>query len=462
MTLTASRIISTEELRRAVDTIPATIPPWMGQEGPRLELTIAPGMVRLARRDRNRAEQALERRFGERAKEVRALRSQGLYPGGMTGAKREGITTFTRQARSRMVRTLCTLDYAPLFEQGGQPAMVTLTLPGDWERIAPSAREFKKIVKRFQDRFEYSFGVKLIGVWKLEFQRRGAPHLHILMTPPAGRSRGDGLTFREWLGAAWAGCCKTAELLGPAEAVKHVNAGTGIDYDVRGQWADAKRIAIYYAKHGLYGAKEYQNQAPDLWVSSGTVGRFWGYWGLKKGGSTIDLDMRSIKHDPSPEERLAEVVEKCHGAGIPVSERLLSYAETHIIRADGMRIPTGLIDRHLPRHRHQRARRQRTGTDHGDLAGSQHERVRSGLRGEQHEQHATCRQRNARNAEHRSEYPREPGPRCGAGTARMCAIRKPQRRGQSEREHTEREPAQHIARAMPTVLEQLPRRSAHE
>lgn len=357
MSLTASRIISSEALRDAVASIPKTVPAWQGEEGPRLELTIAPGMVRLSRRDRNLAERALERRFGERADEVRALRQGGLYPGGMTGAKRDGITTFTRQARARMVRTLCTLDYAPLFDEDMQPAMVTLTLPGDWEKIAPTAAEFKKIIQRFLARFAYSWGRKLVGVWKLEFQRRGAPHLHILMTPPAGRSRGDGLTFREWLGLAWAGCCKTAELLGPDEAVKHVNAGTGIDYDERGQWADAKRIAVYYAKHGLYGAKEYQNQAPALWVEAGSVGRFWGYWGLRKGGATVDIDMRSLRHDPSPEERLEKVVTKCRDAGIPVTENLQKFAE-HRLSAHGEDHAYASLDRYIERYLRRRAREQ--------------------------------------------------------------------------------------------------------
>lgn len=332
MTLTASRIISADDLRDAVLSIPKTIPPWMGEEGPRLELTIAPGMVRLSRRDRGLAERALERRHGERADEVRALRDRGLYPGGMTGARREGITAFTRQARSRMVRTLCTLDYAPLFEDDQRPAMVTLTLPGDWEKIAPTAAEFKKIVNRFRAHFAHSWGAAIIGVWKLEFQRRGAPHLHILMTIPRGLSRGAGLAFREWLSLAWAGACQTSKVLGAAEAEKHVAAGTGVDYDPRGQWIDAKRIAVYYAKHGLYGAKEYQNQAPQLWVDHGSVGRFWGYWGLKKGGTTIDLDMRSIRHDPSPEERLNEVIEKCSAAGLEISAALLDHVKSRVQR----------------------------------------------------------------------------------------------------------------------------------
>ncbi len=330
MSLTLSRIVSTEDIRSAVSAIPKTAQTWQGAEGPRLEMTFAAGMVRLSRRDRSLAEKAHERRVAARFKETGDLRSALAYSPGMTGTLRAEIVAFTRQARSRMVRTLCTLDFAPLFLEGHQPAMVTLTLPGAWEVIAPDARTFKTVIKRFKDRFEYSWGRSIVGVWKMEFQRRGAPHLHILMTPPAGRARGTGETFKEWLGLAWAGACKTAELLGPIEAEKHVNAGTGIDYDRHGQWADAKRIAIYYAKHGLFEAKEYQNQAPALWVEQGSVGRFWGYWGLKSSGSTIDLDMRKVRHDPSPADAVESVIEKCAAAGIEVTDAVKSFAESRV------------------------------------------------------------------------------------------------------------------------------------
>ena len=70
--------------------------------------------------------------------------------------------------------------------------------------------------------FERAWKRKLIGVWKREFQRRGAPHYHILMVPPHGTV--NGLGFREWLSQTWAsivgaqrcegecvgGCCEYA------------------------------------------------------------------------------------------------------------------------------------------------------------------------------------------------------------------------------------------------------------
>lgn len=335
MSLTASRIISADELHAAVSQIPQTMPKWQGEETVRLEMTIAPGVLRLSRRDPNAAERAHEARLRTRAMEIRALRLDGVYAGGMTGVKRRNITKFTRQSRARMVRTLCELDYEPLFSEGvGRPAMITLTLPGNWETIAPDVKAYKQIIARFRKMYLRAWGAEIKCVWKNEFQRRGAPHLHMLMTPPRGHARGTGEPFPEWLSRAWVSACQTAALLGSEEAAKHLAAGTGIDYDTKGRWADAKRIAIYYAKHGLFKDKDYQNEPPELWVQAGSVGRFWGYWGLKKAGSRVDIDMRKIRHKEDPATQLEKVVAKCREAGIPISMSLLNFAERRLSSRD--------------------------------------------------------------------------------------------------------------------------------
>ena len=35
--------------------------------------------------------------------------------------------------------------------------------------------------------------------------------------------------------------------------------------------------------------KEYQNQPPDFWKAAGSVGRFWGRWGLEVSTTTIEV-----------------------------------------------------------------------------------------------------------------------------------------------------------------------------
>ena len=54
-------------------------------------------------------------------------------------------------------------------------------------------------------------------------------------------------------------------------------------------------IATYFSKHSSpsFGVKNYQNQAPEEWVTDGSVGRFWGYWKLKP----IELEARLTEEE---------------------------------------------------------------------------------------------------------------------------------------------------------------------
>lgn len=205
------------------------------------------------------------------------------------------ITSWTRRSRSRMQQQLNRLDFTPLFEDQLEPAMVTLTMPGEWEHLAPTPAEFKKIVGKFTDAYRDAWGRRPRAVWKLEFQRRGAPHLHILMTPPPGESCGreaGGLEFGAWLQKTWPRCVGATG----DERVKHEKAHAPrytIDY-VGDQYRDPRRIAAYFGKHGFFSAKDYQNQVPQLWldaIDAGATGaRFWGVWGLEKASTVLLLD----------------------------------------------------------------------------------------------------------------------------------------------------------------------------
>lgn len=220
-------------------------------------------------------------------------------------AGRKVVTIWSTKSRARMVRRLAELDYGPLFAGGGLPAMLTLTLPGDWQAVAPSPAACKKMIDAFKRRFLREYGTPLIGIWKREFQRRGAPHWHILMVPPAG--------FHKWVGPAWAAvvgsasCGSKTPVVEPdgrgrnrivcCERHRHIEAGTGIDFAEGMRARDPKRLAVYFSKHGMFSAKDYQNAPPAGWVPEGaSVGRFWGVWGL---------DVATVTVEVSPVEALA-------------------------------------------------------------------------------------------------------------------------------------------------------------
>lgn len=88
-----------------------------------------------------------------------------------------------------MCRTFAELDYSPLVEPGRVPAMVTLTYPGDWEVVAPDGASVKRHMVLWRKRFLREYGEPARYIWKLEFQRRGAPHIHLWMAPPDRRDR---------------------------------------------------------------------------------------------------------------------------------------------------------------------------------------------------------------------------------------------------------------------------------
>jgi hypothetical protein len=175
-----------------------------------------------------------------------------------------------------MLKRLLSLDYSPLFGNSKRtPVMITLTYPGEWQSVAKDGKASKRHIELLKKRYEREFGEPLIGVWKLEFQSRGAPHTHILssITMELG-------LFQVWLSKAWSEIVAHPD---PDQREKHLRAGTQVK-----AWPDFYKetphsISHYFGKHSSAnkgGVKEYQNRAPELWIQSGSIGRFWGYWGL--------------------------------------------------------------------------------------------------------------------------------------------------------------------------------------
>ena len=254
-------------------------------EGPKWFLNVSPGTVQLRRL-------------------LMAPKATIGHTDGMAEQEaptRGRISEWSDKSRRRMVNVLHSLDYAPMFESGGEAAMVTLTLPGQqWEELVPSPRHFAELRKKWQDAYRYAWGALPVAVWKMEFQRRGAPHLHLFMVPPRGVSRGrggtEGLPFSRWLSRRWADLV-AANLDGykySSGYKDHVLAGTRVDYVEGQKFSDPRRAAVYFSKHGEFAAKEYQNVMPEHWSAAIREGRsqggnFWGYWQLEKLIETVEL-----------------------------------------------------------------------------------------------------------------------------------------------------------------------------
>jgi hypothetical protein len=273
-------------------------------EGPSYEIVVGPGLVQTTQRNYSRAERTHERQvdasrktIDEQVSDTLHREAEGLDP--VEPVTRGKITAWSAKSRSNMRRTIASLDFAPLFEHAPLAAMTTLTYPGAcdhcrefgdpagcraWLDVAPTRAAVNAHVFALKRRYLRAWGHKITGLWKLEFQGRGAPHVHILMAPPRGRSPLTGELFREWLSRTW------AQIVGHPDAgirERHQAAGTGIDWAEGLRQHDPRRVATYFAKHGVLAGKEYQHEVPAEWQAAGGSGRWWGYWGLSKATVTV-------------------------------------------------------------------------------------------------------------------------------------------------------------------------------
>lgn len=293
-------------------------PPWscgaasrgVEPESGRFRISIGPGVVRLGWTNPVRAEKAAERAVGHHQRDVddakfhvrNDLEHEADHGDQAVGSLTRRspteddrcstggvITEWSRKSRSSMCRTFAELDYTPLMESGRVPAMVTLTYPRDWEIAAPDGASVKRHMVLWRKRFQREYGEPARYIWKLEFQRRGAPHIHLWMAPPISPGR-SGRSFAQWLSETWA---QVVDHPDPEQKVRHRLAGTAIDVRNGLKACDPKRLAIYFTKHSspnLHGDKEYQHIVPELWRQPGRgPGRFWGVYGLKKAIAVVEV-----------------------------------------------------------------------------------------------------------------------------------------------------------------------------
>jgi len=182
--------------------------------------------------------------------------------------KRGKITGFSSASRRRLLKTLFSLTEYP-------EHFITLTYPKEFPL---DSRKWKRDIDTFEKALKRAFP-RAWFVWKLEPQKRGAPHFHLL-----GSFRQTSLTYRalcEWLSYTW------YRIVGSGD-VKHLKAGTNI------KLPDSKvAVRKYISK---YTGKTFTlDDLPDCW---GEPGRFWGIIGRanfpKRDALYLDLDFNEF------------------------------------------------------------------------------------------------------------------------------------------------------------------------
>lgn len=99
-------------------------------------------------------------------------RTMAAQPPQLVDARRGVVVGFSRRSRKRLIEK--TLAWDTNFKSA---YFVTLTYPGSY---SSDSRTWKNDLAKFAKRLRRRFpGIS--GFWRLEFQRRGAPHFHLLL-----------------------------------------------------------------------------------------------------------------------------------------------------------------------------------------------------------------------------------------------------------------------------------------
>ena len=221
------------------------------------------------------------------------------------------ITEWSGKSRANMIRRMSSTDWRPMLAWSAAP-MVTVTYPGPWFAFAPTracvGRHLEALKESYRREFCAPARRKVMGAWKVEYQRRGAPHLHLLLPIPPGQTLA---AYRKWVAQTWhriiwedrgADFLRLLRLLGhdsdgaalvyAEHEARSLSAGTAVDEGEGARMRDPRRIALYFLGHSLShaadGGKEYQHRLPASYA--GRAGRWWGIWGLPDTTQAVHVD----------------------------------------------------------------------------------------------------------------------------------------------------------------------------
>lgn len=199
--------------------------------------------------------------------------------------------TIKMMTKKSLIRLMFTMQCTPV-DLG---SMLTLTYPKHYPKDGEIVKADINVMAQKMRRLDWSY------VWFLEFQERGAPHVHFLLTPDAitpymrvefGLFWTERIAMAEWYKVQ----CPTQNYL--VEVMKMAKFNCHRDtFQVLKLKDGAKRYATKYA------AKEKQKTVPERYKN---VGRFW--------GASRDVKPEGLEFDVSEEEIEQWLVEHNHPA----------------------------------------------------------------------------------------------------------------------------------------------------
>lgn len=247
------------------------------------------------------------------------------------------ISTYSNRSASRLQRVFNQLDKGKL---SNQSAFITLTYPGDYISYLPVIKlHLATFIKALNRLFTDTF-----FVWRLEYQKRGAPHYHILaFSPPKSSTPLKLYNLKKHISLIW------YNIVGSND-IKHLYAGTNIKLV-----KDWSGISKYVSK---YLCKSDANIVESLNIVS--PGRFWGIANRK----LMPIQIISVYVTRETFYQINRVLRlwiksKTHrkmtwlraGSGLtaylpePVLERYLAYRVMQLLHDRGYYVPNVSIDK---------------------------------------------------------------------------------------------------------------------
>ena len=185
---------------------------------------------------------------------------------------RSSISYFSYKSRGRLLELVSKLDKSKCNPKS--VLFITLTSPSvGWRDV--SGEKWKSRLNNFNTQLRQTFGGNdlFCGIWRLEFQKRGSPHFHLItLNVP--------FIDHKWVSSKWNKICSVG--LSFREKMKHLQSGTQVE--IAREW---ENVDDYFSKTMSYVCKDegwkntplLPNGKPDEhmieWMK--TFGRHWGY-----------------------------------------------------------------------------------------------------------------------------------------------------------------------------------------
>lgn len=209
---------------------------------------------------------------------VEIKRQLGSKPDELGKKKGDLIDGYSRGSRNRFIKKLLSIDYKKM----GTPLFYTLTYPGEY---SDDPKAWKRDLDAFFLRLRRRYH-GLCSTWRLEPQKRGAPHFCGFLWGCDDLKTKDG---KVWFSSAWYEVVRSGDQ-------KHLRAGTGISQEL----TIMTRI-FYMAKYQTKSDKGGTRQEFDY-----PVGRYWGVINRKK----LAIQKEEFEVDRSLYFKLRRVMKK--------------------------------------------------------------------------------------------------------------------------------------------------------